>query len=252
MRRVLRSCVFSLAVCCLPAALRADVSVTNQVNLTQLQITSSSGTVQLTVNASAFGAVFDSLGGFNFGSDTGPVTASTSAATTLANWAGAADSTALTASSSSSLHIPGTLSASAGTVNGGTYGDLQGTLMIVGTSDPTASVTFQAALSGDQTLTTEAFGVFASSEVIFNFVLNGTTSELFLDMPKQIGPSASLSDPFSTGLTNSDTLLTNTSYTFDAQVDAESFGVNTPEPSLAWLTGIFCILVFARRPRRAR
>lgn len=252
MRRVLKSFVFSLAVCCLPAAIWADVSVTNVLNLTQLQITSSSGTVQLTVNASAFGAVMDSLGGFDFGIDPGPVTASASAATTLATWAGAADSNALTASSSSSVQIPGTLNASASTVNGGTYGDLQGTLEIVGTTDPSATVTFLAALSGGQTLVTDAYGIFASSEVIFNFVLNGTTNELSLDTPLQIGPSASLSNPIGTTLTNSDTLLTNTPYTFDAQVDAESKGINTPEPSLVWLTGTLCILVFARRPRRAR
>jgi hypothetical protein len=260
MRYTLSFIVLGVGVCCVPPVLSADVVVDNSLNLTSLQVTASSGSVQLALTASAFGQVFDSLGGFDFGFDPGPVTASTSAATTLASWAGAADSTIDTAGSSSGVSIPGDLVANAGTVPGGTYGDLQGTLEIVdgsGLANP-VTVDFLAALNGSQSLTTDADGVLATSEVTFNLVIccapgsNTPTTELFYDSPLQIGPSSFLFDPISTTLTGSDTLLTNTSYFFDAQVDAESFGMNVPEPSSVWLLGTVCLIFLACRLWRAR
>lgn len=238
---------------CLPAIVSASVIVNTSLSLTKLQISSTSGTVQLSVSASAFGSVFDSLGGSDFGFDPGPVTASANAATTLANWAGAADSTALTGSASSAVNIPGAIAASAGTNPGGNYGDLQGTFEVVDTSGGThpVGVNFWATLSGSQDLTTDASGVLAQSEVIFNLIV-GSTNELPLDSPLQIGPSSTLSHPISTTLANSDTFLTNTSYFFDAQVDAESYGVNVPEPSFAWLAGALCLYLLAGRSGRDR
>jgi hypothetical protein len=165
MRHAADSLVLGFAICCFPAALPADVMVNDSLNLTKLQVSSSpTDLVQLSLNASAFGAVFDSLGGADFGFDPGPSTASASAATTLANWAGAADATTRTAGSSSGVHIPGGLIAEAGTVPGGTYGDLQGTLEIVDTSGGNNPVTvhFAATLNGSQDLVTDANGVLAS------------------------------------------------------------------------------------------
>jgi hypothetical protein len=252
MRYGLDLIVFPLVVCCLPLVLSADVMVSDSLNLTELRVSASTGTVQLLVNASAFGEVFDSLGGSDFGFDPGPVTASATAATALANWAGSASAPALTASSSSGVNIPDGLPAEAGTVPGGTYGDLQGTLDIVasGGGNNPVMVNFGAALTGNQTLVTDADGVSATSEVIFNLVV-GNTTELFLDSPLGIGPSAFLSNPISSNFTHTDTLLTNTPYFFDAQVDAESNGVNVPEPASVLLLGTLCVFFLARRLRRA-
>jgi hypothetical protein len=252
MRYALRPFVFSLALCCLPAALRADIMVATSLSLTELNVTAPTGTtVQLSLSASAFGSVFDSLGGSDFGYDPGPTTASTSAATTLASWAGAADATANTASSSSGVSIPGTLIAEAGTVPGGNYGDLQGTLEIVAPTDTSVTVNFLAALTGSQDLFTNAYGVSASSEITFNLLV-GSTTELFLDNLLQIGPSSSINSPYSSTLTNSDTLQTNTLYFFDANVDAESYGLNAPEPSSVLLIGTIGLLILASRFRRPR
>jgi hypothetical protein len=204
--------------------------------------------------ASAFGQVSDSLGGSDSGFDFfEPGAASASASTTLANWAGSANATANTASSSSGVNIPGALAASAGTVPGGTYGDLQGTFEIMDTAggNNPVLVDFSAALSGNQQLTTVGGGLSASSEVIFNLLV-GSTTELFLDSPLQIGLSNTLGNPISTTLTNSDTLLTNTQYFFDAQVDAEASAINAaPEPSSLCLAATVCLFVLARfrRPR---
>lgn len=242
-----------LGIACLPPLVSASVVVNTSLSLTQLQVSPTSGTVQLTLSASAFGSVFDSLGGSNFGFDPGPVTASAQAITTLAGWTGAADSTAFTAGSSSGVDIPGVLGASAGTVPGGNYGDLQGTFEIIdnsGGSNP-VNVNFSAKLTGSQDLTTDNFGVLAQSEAVFNLVV-GSTNELFLDSPLQIGRNSTVSHPISTTLTNSDTLLTNTPYFFDAQVDAESYGVNVPEPTFVWLAGALCLVFLTGRFRRAR
>ena len=250
MRHVWSSFATALGIACLPGLAPASVVVNTSLSLTQLQITPAAGTVQLSLSASAFSSVFDSLGGSDFGFDPGPVTASASAATTLANWAGAADSTALTASSSSGVHIPGALDAAAGTVPGGSYGDLQGTFEIVDTSggNNPVRVNFSATLSGSQDLTTDAFGLLAQSEVIFNLVV-GSTNELPLDSPLQIGRSSTLSHPIGTTLSNSDNLLTNTPYFFDAQVDAESYGLNAPEPASLWLAAAAGMLLLAARRR---
>ena len=243
----------ALGIACLPALATASVVVDTLLGLTQLQITPTSGNIQLSLSASAFGSVFDSLGGSNFGFDPGPVTASAHAVTTLANWTGSADSTILVASSFSSVDIPGVLGASAGTVPGGNYGDLQGLFEVVdssGSNNP-VNVTFSAKLTGSQGLTTDNFGIVARSEVIFDLVL-GSTNELFLDSPLQIGRNSTVIHPIGTTLTNSDSLLTNTPYFFDAQVDAESYGVNVPEPAFAWLAGVACAVLLAGRRRRPR
>jgi hypothetical protein len=48
------------------------------------------------------------------------------------------------------------------------------------------------------------------------------------------------------------TLLTNTVYSFDANVDAESLGINAPEPTSVFLLGTAGLLLLASRFRRAQ
>jgi len=265
MRQAVGSFVLSLSVLSIPGVALADVDVTTSIDLTQVQISATNCatcSVQLTPTfANAYGSVFDSLGGAATGIDffeSG--SASASASTTLATWSGAADSVALTASTSSAVHIHDPIAAEAGTVPGGNYGDLggppglsMGTFEILDSSGGInlVTVSFSASVNGDQELTTDASGVSATSEVTF-FLVVGATQELFLDSPLAIGPSSSLSSPFSTTLNGSDTLLTNSVYSFETNVDAESYGLNTPEPSYSLLTGCACLLLLARRLRRTK
>jgi hypothetical protein len=261
MRRAIGPLLVGFLALGLPEGLSADVDVTTLIDLNTISITTpgcATCSVQLTPSfANAFGSVFDSLGGAATGSDFFELNAaSASASTSLANWSGAADTGALTANSSSAVHIHNPVGAEAGTVPGGTYGDLggppgvpTGTFEIVDTSGAARPVTvaFLAGLKGDQELKTDAAGVKATSEVTFFLIINNM-QELFVDTPLAIGPSSTLSHPFTTTLTNSDnTLLTNTIYSFEANVDAESYGLNTPEPSYIWVTGSICLLFLARR-----
>jgi hypothetical protein len=69
MGHVFGTLILGLALCCYSTALSADVIANNLLNLTQLQITASTDSVRLFLNASAFRAVFKSLGESDFGSD---------------------------------------------------------------------------------------------------------------------------------------------------------------------------------------
>jgi hypothetical protein len=86
MGHVFGTLILGLALCCFPTVLSADVIAINSLNLTQPQVTASTGSVRLFLNGSAFYAAFNGLGEFDFGSDAGPDTASASAATRLAIW----------------------------------------------------------------------------------------------------------------------------------------------------------------------
>ena len=266
--------VLAFAVTSLPTGLLAEVVVDTSLSLTKLQITASSFTVQVSgVTASAFTSVFDNLGGpcaatgtvtitvsecQGFDSET--TTASANAAQGFVNASGGATVSPLigTAAASSHINIPDGVADSAGTNDVSPYGDLSGLLEIVDSSNPTPtpiSVTFSATLSGNQSLFSDAGGSAGTpstpgSEAIFNFLVNGT-SELFYDNPLSIGPSSMQMNPISRALMGNDsTLLTNTFYSFDAQVDAESFAMNTPEPSFFWPAGALSLLCLTRRFRR--
>lgn len=242
---------FVLGAFCLTPGLLADVVVDTSLGLTKLQIGTPGFSVQISgVTASAFASVFDGLDGpcsatgsitvSCAGFDSGSGTASATASQGAASAAGSADASALTANASSKVSIPGGLIDTAGTNASSPYGDLSGTFEILSSSPGSKPVTvdFSAALSGNQSLFLDNNGVFATSEVIFNLLVNGN-SELFLDSPLSRSTAGTTVHPISATLKNSDsTLLTNTVYSFDAQVDAESFGANAPEPSFFVFTGM--------------
>jgi hypothetical protein len=236
--------------------------VNTSLNLIQLQILPSLGSLSILpgFSASAFASAEDSLGGFSQQSDPlfpgGPAitSANASALTTLASANGVASTASFTASASSGVSILGETPVDLSASSTGASG-FQGGFEIVTAGAPTnVNVTFNATLTGNQSLTTDAAGLGLNSEIVFNLVLPGTGSVLFLDNPLSVGPSSSLVAPYSSTLTNSVSLMTNTDYTLIAAVDAESAGFNyAPEPSIPFLTefGLFAAL-FAGRVWRNR
>jgi len=257
---LLRFIAPALGVFLLAGLAQANSIVSTSLSLTNLQITSGIGTVEILspLTASAFASAYDSLGGSDANFNTVNNTAtSVSASTKLANASGGASASALTASASGGVNIPGMLDATAGT-SPGPYGSLSGTFEIMGpgsTPSP-VNVTIKAALSYSQSLMTDAYGEQANSEVIFQLNLPDVTATpfLFLDNPLQIGPNTTLAasrSPTLSGSTSSLGLLTNTPYSIYIEADAESSAINTsPEPASFLLIGAGLLLIGARRQKR--
>lgn len=237
-----------LAVLCVfPASLRADVIVSTSLSLTGLQISPSSGTLQILspLTASAFAQAQDSLGGLDqhFNSADDGATSAT-ALTLFANSSGAASAPLLDANAGSGVNISA-LEAAAASVG---RGSLRGTFEIIGATAP-VNVQFQAMLQISQSLSTPGAGQSATSEVIFTLFLPDLPNQplLFLDNPLTIGASDSGSDTMSPTLTASVTLQPNTEYSFISEVDAESSGHNSvPEPSsLLLLLTVLVLFAFS-------
>jgi hypothetical protein len=226
---------------------RAAVIVNTSLSLDQLQFTPSSGTFQAmnAWTATAFAEALDSLGGFDqhFDSQSGG-NASASAATSLASAGSSSSAPSSTAAASSGVSIP-TLDASA---SGTARGRLEGAFEVTGTAGP-VTLHIAATLSGDQYLFTDPSGKFASSEMIFNFLMPGESSPtLSLDSLHTIGPDDTLHAPYSGTLSGDITIDPGTAYSFIAEVDAESHGIDsTPEPwTLSMILAGFAV-IFARR-----
>jgi hypothetical protein len=134
----------------------------------------------------------------------------------------------LAASAASGINIPEVNSSASSTGQGGLGGDLGGTGLFEvyhssNSSPSNVNATFSAALSGNQSLTTDQYGQSATYEIIFTLFLPDIgTTVLFLENPAggySIGPSTSINAPYSNTLTGSVTLQTNTGYTLIAEVD---------------------------------
>jgi RHS repeat-associated protein len=241
---------------------RANVLVVSQLSLSQFTISPSAGSIQFvspeisppgcvlsSFCATAFAQAQDSLGGlqqqFNVGDNS---SASASALTLLAN-ANAAASAPLQIGSVSDGVTIGNLTASASSTAQAT---LYATFEVIGTSNP-VTLSFNAMLDGQQTLSTDSDGVFANSEVIFSAQLDNGDIPVFFDSPLSIGPSASVVNPITTTLTgNSSMIQPDTNVSIVVQLDAESSGLNivsAPEPStwLAVLVALGAGVLIARR-----
>jgi len=230
------------------AHVHAAVVVNTTLNLTHFTITPAAGTIQiiLPTTAIAFAEALDSQGGFdqNFDSQDN-TTATASALTLLAAAFGTADAPGFTGSAASSIHIPN-IDASASSTG---RSSLQGFLQLTGVSSP-VNVTFAAALTAGQTLQTDPYGLSASSEIVFSFLMPDLSSDniLFLDSLKTIGPSQFSDSPFNNTLTNSATLNPDTPYFFVIGLDSESSGLNAvPEPSCFLLAGMGASMLLLRR-----
>jgi hypothetical protein len=224
MRRAIEFLAWIIAIGFSPTAARADVFVATSLDVTSFGISPSIGPVMLLspFTASANAQAQNDLSGFNF-----------------------------------QINQANDTSTASSTGQGGLGGDFGGTgsFEIVSASNTPVDVTFSATLSGSQTLTTDAYGDFATSEIVFNLVLPDIGSTvLFQDNPLSMGPSATLVSSYSNTLTNTVSLQTNTDYTFIAEADAESSGLNVPEPSSLFLTAFvsFAVLFSGRWWRSQR
>jgi hypothetical protein len=255
--------VLGFALLISPAAARAEVDVTTSMKLIQLQILAPAGYSLMIfpgVLATASATAQDSLGGNDGQSNTVPDgNTSASAMTTLASAGATASAPSLAATADSAVHIPQPVSASASSsANGDPFGSLNGSFEIVGAMGP-VSVTLTAMLDYNQFLQTTGDGQSATSEVIFNLVLPDLDPNLnpilFFDNLFAIGPNDFKSQSGIPTLSNSVMLDANTPYSFIADVDAESSGLNVPEPS-SWILSltvfVLIALLFSRRERTRR
>jgi hypothetical protein len=243
----------TLLVLAAATALHADVLVTTSLQLTQLQIQPTTGSVDFLSpwTSFVFAQAEDSLGGLNAKTNSVSDSAtSVSAATALANGSSAASFPAMGGSAMSGVTIgPAASASSTG------QGQLSGSFEIVGVTGP-VSVALTALLSVDQSLSTTAKGLSASSETVFNLVspdLNGGNSLLFFDNPLNISAGSSTDYTNNPTLTTTVTLNPDTPYFLIAGVDAESSGNNIPEPSLfAAVAAGLAAMLLTRRLRQRR
>jgi len=257
--------VLGFALLLSPAAARAEVDVTTSMKLIQLQILAPGGyTLSFPggVVATASASAQDSLGGndanFDFVSNG---STSVSAVTALANAMADADSSSLpmlTASAQSGVHIPdGTIASASSSANGNPFGSLNGSFEIDGAAG-TISVMLEAMLQYSQSLKTVDGGQFATSDVNFSLLLPDIDSSsplLFFDNLLIIGPNSMAAQSGTPTLMDTVMLQANTPYSFIANVDAESSGLNVPEPSspVLFLTVFVLVaILFTRRERLRR
>ncbi len=224
----------------------ATAIANSSIMLESLTITPASGSIMFSPTAQSFAQTQNSLGQVVSNFDSG-TTANSSATVTWANASGSADSISQTAFVSANVDLPGSVVGAASAAGQGTLYDFS--FSITGTTGP-VSVQFSALLPYSQSLLTDLAGVQASSEDIFYLSLDGQPV-LFLDLPMTIGSSSSFSASGSPTLSNSMTLTAGQTYNLYLELDAESSGINVPEPaSLSLLLG-GALLSLVRRKLRS-
>lgn len=263
MHRRLVSLVMGLAVFSFPTIIQADVVVESSIQVLQLQILPTVGTVNFvspwTANVSV--SAEDSVSGASAKSgsqDDGSESLSVGTAYASASGTASTASTPYSANATSGVNIPNLGASASSFSNGDPEFSAFGEFEITGTTGP-VNVVFQAPLSINQSVTTTGGGLAARSEVIFTllspaFTSGGSNTLLSFDNILSIGPSDHQSLTTSpTEATGMISLDANTPYFLGAAVDAESFGVSTPEPSFFVATGLgLTVLLFLNNFRGRR
>ena len=226
----------------------ADVVVISSLNFSNLQITSSSGSIQFggAWQATAAAQAMNSLGELNahFDSSIGG-TAMANVMVTFAGAQGIANAASLTAGAGNQVNITG------GTFAAGSSGQafLTNTFMITGGTDD-VDVTFSAMINGMQSLMTDGAGLFAESDVVFSLELDGDPI-LFHASQLTGGPNTSMQQQIAQALSNTVTLQRNTVYTISIGIDTDipPSTNSVPEPSTVILTisGLGLMAGFVRK-----
>jgi hypothetical protein len=255
-----------LCVCSSATLLRADVFAEAIQQLEQLSFTSSAGSVVFigSNNGTVTGTASDSLSGQSqqTQSGTGPLTFDVSTPPVIVNnvelggavAVGSADASKLTSDNAAVVAL--TTIAESGAARA--TNTLTGTIEIVGATGP-ATLNVSAVLSGvGNFLATDAFGLSASSEVLFSVSLsNGDTPVFFDNLESVSGPNQQKNFNFNQTLTGTSVLQAGTSYTFTAVEDSIVNGSNsatvTPEPSylilsIVLLSGLITVRRWKGRP----
>jgi hypothetical protein len=232
----------------------ATAIAVGSLQLQSLAITPVSGSVMFSPTADAFAQAQNSLGEGAYIYSTDGTLAS--AAVTWANASGVASANGSSYSGSvgAGVDIPGEIDAAALSEEG--HADLIDYSFALSNA---GSVTFSAILVPSQSLTTDANGIQASSEVTFSLSLysntGGTVASnlLYFDSLLSVGPSGSLlMSPVQTPISNSVSLDAG-SYSAYLSLDAEASAVNTvPEPSTFALLLGGALFEIARRARSMR
>ncbi|MCX6624732.1 MAG: PEP-CTERM sorting domain-containing protein, partial [Acidobacteria bacterium] len=239
-------CLIFLA---LGAGFRLDGSATasSSINAGNLQITPANGVLAFDFpwTATAFTEALDSAGGFDqeFSSVDDAATQAGSS-TPFSSGTAVSSALAYTAGAASGVNLPSVPASASSRARGAFLGMFH----IAGVPGP-VNVDFSADFTYSHVLQT-LNAISASSEVAFSLTVDGGQTPLFLNNLLTLGPTGSASASSSGTLTGSLTLATNTPYSLYAEVDSESFGYDTPEPStwLLVLAGLAGIVLRRRSP----
>ena len=211
---------------------RATITVDSTSLFGTVTIDPSSGSVSYI--GGLLSSAFSQAGANAQYSSLGPSSASSSdvpALGGLATGAGTASVLPFAGSSSATGFIPG---ATAGFDTSAGRASANGRFQITGASG-LVSVTFSTVISGQLTLSSDAYGVFGQGETDYALSVNGDPI-LFRDEILSIGPDQSVSGPYSTTLTATMNLTAGTTYYLWMEADAEAEVVNSsvaavPEPA---------------------
>lgn len=260
-------CVLALA---LPPGVSATAVAQSELHFFNVQITPVAGTLEFLGppwTAEAFAQAQNSLGALDaqFDSSVGGV-ALANATVTYANGHGDASAITLTGNANSQVNIPGCDVAAAFAVG---RGAIFNAFRITGGTGAVA-VDFSVDIAGDLLVQTDACGVLAQTETIFAWELFGldstgtpiTTPILFRHDILTIGPNDMQTTSFATTLSTRLTLAffdpaQPSLFVYDTRLeaDAESTGINAPEPATFVLLLSGCVgllLTTWVRHRRAR
>lgn len=231
------------AIAVTPRANATAIAISS-LQLASLTITPSSGWIIFSPTAEAFAQAQNSLGELVADYNTG-VIVNSSASVTWASASSSADSISRNMAVFSNVNIPGEGAASA--IGIATLYDYS--FSITGTTGP-VSVQFDAMLPFMQFLMTDAYGLEASSDLVFYLGIDGTPV-LFKDSPEYIGPNSSFFSSGTWSLSNSVILMANQPYILYAEVDDDPAPAPEPATLSLLLGGVLCSFV-ARRLRSAR
>ena len=219
----------------IPSSAYADAFSLTVVNFSNIQITSSAGSITFGVGqASAFSTAGHNLGGLTEQTNTGTSNGGLAVATTTVTFAsatGVANALNPSVNASATVDVQGCVCA-ASSIGRGT---LINTFTVTG-ADGTVDVNISGFLDSLQILSTDEFGVLAQSQIVLS-VLVDSISVFSMEFPRlTIGTNSMDVLQMIQQLAGTITVTTNTQHTVSISIQADSSGVDAvPEPGTAVL-----------------